>query len=237
MGELILPEGIEPYYHDRDAGIVLYCRDNRDLLPELETAAFDLVLTDPPYGVGTWSSTGGHSLPQCEVDEINRWDIAPSPETLRECVRVGRYAVLWGGNYYADILGPCRSPLVWDKGLRGLHLADGEMAWTNFDFGTLRIFDFEVYRSDSRGNRKHPTQKPVALMDWCIQKVKHCRSVLDPYAGSGTTLVAAKLLGIPAVGIELEERYCAIAVNRLRQSVLPLHQPAPVAEQLALEER
>jgi DNA modification methylase len=78
------------------------------------------------------------------------------------------------------------------------------------------------YQRDSEAGEsvKHPTQKPVELMSWCIQQAGDVSSILDPFMGSGTTLVAAKLRGIKAVGIELEEKYCAMAVERLRQGVL-----------------
>ena len=210
---------IEPYYHDEAAGITIYHGDCREILPTLPKV--DLVLTDPPYGIGGWSATGGNSLRQDEIDEINGWDVAPSDEVLKLVVSSGRYAIVWGGNYLCGPLGRFRSPLVWDKGMRGMHFADGEMAWTNFDFGTLRILNYGIARSETKGARQHPTQKPIAVMRWCLQQAPDdCQTVLDPFMGSGTTLRAAKDLGRRAIGIEIEERYCEIAVERLRQAVL-----------------
>ena len=189
----------------------------------------DLVLTDPPYGIGNWSASGGNSLTAGEAADIASWDVAPTPEVLAACVAAGRYAIVWGGNYLCGALGAFRAPLVWDKGQRGMHFADGEMAWTNFDFGTLRIFTQSLGQGDVRGARLHPTQKPVALMRWCIaQAPPDCAVILDPFMGSGTTLVASQSLGRRAIGIDISESYCRTAVERLRQMPLPLIVPVPV---------
>jgi site-specific DNA-methyltransferase (adenine-specific) len=212
-----------PYYDV--GGITIYCGDCRDVLAEQrvqEGAPFDLLLTDPPYGIGSWSSTGGNSITSEEAAAINRWDIAPTAEVLRLALSLADHAIVWGGNYFAGDLGRFRSPLIWDKRIRGMHFADGELAWTSFDFGSLRIFELPASRNDARGFRQHPTQKPVELMQWCIAQAKNAHTVLDPFMGSGTTLVAAKNLGRRAIGIEIEERYCEIAARRLSQEVLEL---------------
>ena len=214
---------MKPYYES--GGITIYHGDATELLHEQrvqEHGPFDLLLTDPPYGIGSWSATGGNSLRADEVVAINRWDVRPSPDLLRAALALARYGVIWGGNYLCGMLGEWRSPLVWDKKIRGMHFADGELAWTNFDYGSLRIFEFAAGRSDARGNRQHPTQKPVELFQWCLGLVDAVCNVLDPFLGSGTTLVAAKNLGLEAVGIEIEERYCEIAARRLDQGVLNL---------------
>ncbi len=80
----------------------------------------------------------------------------------------------------------------------------------------MRVFDKDRHLPD----RNHPTQKPIELMSWCINKATNPISILDPFMGSGTTLRAAKDLGRKAIGIEIEEKYCEIAVRRLRQEVL-----------------
>ena len=205
-----------PYYEH--GGITIYHGDCDDILPTIDDA--DLCLTDPPYGVGGWSSTGGNSITADEAVAINRWDVMPHDSTLRRCVAKASYSIMWGGNYLCASLGAFRTPLVWDKHIRGMHFADGELAWTNFDFGSLRIFHLAASASDARGYRQHPTQKPVELMQWCIGLVKVADVILDPFMGSGTTLVAAKNLGRRAIGIEIEERYCEIAARRLDQGVL-----------------
>ena len=207
-----------PYY--ADDLVTIYHGDCREILPFVPGA--DLLLTDPPYGIGLWSSTGGNSIRSSEAKTANGWDVRPPDDLLRLAVASARLAVIWGGNYLAGALGAFRSPLVWDKRIRGMHFADGELAWTNFDFGTLRIFELRPQDSEREGDRSHPTQKPVELMRWCIALSKTTGTVLDPFMGSGSTLVAAKSLGRRAIGIEIEERYCEIAANRCRQEVLGL---------------
>ncbi len=207
----------EPYYRDERSDITIYCGDALEILPELPRVG--LVCTDPPYGIGKWNATGGQSLSAQEAVEISKWDVRPDDALILACVAAGDQAVVWGGNYFAGLLGACRAPLIWDKGIRGMHFADGEMAWTSFDFGTLRILELNAGASDARGARQHPTQKPTALMHWCIELSKTEGAVLDPFMGSGTTLRAAKDLGRPAIGIDREEKYCAVAVQRLGQEV------------------
>ena len=209
---------IDPYY--KEGAIEIYCGKTEEVAPSLGRR-FGVNLTDPPYGIGSWSTTGGNSITEAEAKEINQWDTAPTPETFSMLLKLAKYSIIWGGNYFD--LGRCRAPLIWDKGQRGMHFADGEMAWTNFDFGTLRIFNLHVAAAGTKGQRYHPTQKPVGLMKWCLQFVKQESlelGILDAYMGSGTTLVAAKEMGLPAVGIEGNPRHCDQAIDRLRQASL-----------------
>jgi DNA modification methylase len=211
--------GLPAAYYS-DSLVQVYLGDSREIVPLLPQA--DLLLTDPPYGIGGWSASGGNSLGQDEADAINGWDVAPDPETLRMVVAHAKYAVVWGGNFLCGALGPWHSPLVWDKRNRGMHYADGEIAWTNFAFGTLRILELPLQATEVRGHRKHPTQKPVALMTWCIEQSKTTGLILDPFLGSGSTLVAAKLMNRRAIGIECVEAYAEVAAERCRQNVLGL---------------
>ena len=132
------------------------------------------------------------------------------------CVGMGREMIVWGGNYYN--LPPVRGWLAWDK-IQEHSSGHFELAWTDLDIPT-RSFRMSRVEAYSKMNKAHPTQKPVQLMCWCIGLAGNPQSILDPFMGSGTTLVAAKNLGRKAIGIEIEEKYCAIAVDRLRQGVL-----------------
>jgi site-specific DNA-methyltransferase (adenine-specific) len=209
---------VQPYYEE--AGIEIYCGDCRDVLPQL--GPVDLVATDPPYGIGINRS---NRLSVSRGFGSERWDDRPIEDALMAQVcSMGRDAIVWGGNYYN--LPPVKCFLVWDKQNDGRDFADCEFAWTSLD-GVARIFRMRPMGMD--GGKVHPTQKPEALMAWCIQQANEPDTILDPFMGSGTTLVAAKRLGRRAIGIEREQKYCDIAIRRLAQAVLPLEQsPSPV---------
>lgn len=203
---------MKPYYEE--SGIKIYHGDCREILPQL--GRFDLLLTDPPYGIDADRDRNSQKNGWVDYGSTGSWDKAPpSLETIEQCLAVCDKAVIWGGNYFS--LRPSAGWMVWNKGQREFSLADGELAWTTED-KALRIFDYSRGQALQDG-RSHPTQKPLALMKWCIGRMGAVCSLIDPFMGSGTTLVAAKDLGIIASGIELEERYCEIAANRLRQSV------------------
>jgi site-specific DNA-methyltransferase (adenine-specific) len=176
-----------------------------------------LVLTDPPYGIQEkWVGGNKHGWGKAKGENRLRqeWDGSPpDKDTIDSIVSKGRAAIVWGGNYFE--LPPSRCWLVWNKPERNFTLAEAELAWTNAD-NVARVCDCNRHEVD----RLHPTQKPVKLMKWCMGLPWASGvTVLDPFAGSGTTLVAAKQLGRKAVGIEIEEKYCEIAAQRLRQSV------------------
>lgn len=212
-----------PYYVD-DC-VTLFHGDCRDVLPTLGTG-FDLLLTDPPYGIHTVKPTSGFLSKRGDgtAQEAIAWDRRPDAETLRLALASSSHAIVWGFGYLASILGDCRAPLVWDKQTGANYFADGELAWTSFERGTLRIFRHQwcgSWRASERGEAaRHPTQKPIALMSWCLGLVESVETVIDPFAGVGTTLVAAKRIGIRAIGIEAREDYCEAAVDRLRQGSL-----------------
>jgi DNA modification methylase len=205
----------KPYYEDDR--VTLYCGDCREILPTL--GRFDLLLTDPPYGIGTkWQGGSGHGWGRADLHKTvrNKWDAkAPELHLLHKIIAATKVAIIWGGNYFE--LPPARCFLVWNKPERNFTLAEAEYAWTNAD-NVARVCDYR--RSDP--DRTHPTQKPLGLMKWCLNLSwsKHAETILDPFAGSGTTGVAAKLEGRKATLIEMEERYCEIAAKRLSQGTL-----------------
>ena len=211
-------------YHEQD-GIRIFCGDNRLLLPTM--ADYDLLLTDPPYGIFKKADDSGLMFGAktiyCDDKSAAEWDKRPDAETLRVAIGKCRQHIIWGGNYLADLLGACKGPLVWNKLTGNNSYADGEMAWADVA-GTMRIFTHQwcgAFKDSERGERAmHPTQKPVALMRWCLDKAKDAQTVLDPWCGSGTTLVAARAKGLKADGIEINEKYCEIAKLRLAQGEL-----------------
>lgn len=215
---------VKPYY-DKD-GITIYHADCRKVLPWLGT--FDLLLTDPPYGIDESSkkqaSRQGHGLANQRDYGEYEWDKEQAPRWFLDAAQeLAETSILWGGNYYGLPSSSCW--LVWDKDNGATDFADCELAWTNMR-RAVRKFKWkwqgmlQENMGDKKEHRVHPTQKPLALMQWCLSLLPDARSVLDPFMGSGTTLVAAKLSGLRAVGIEINERYCEAAVNRLAQGVL-----------------
>jgi len=151
--------------------------------------------------------------------DAKRWDNIIEQSLLESVISNANEAIVWGGNYYA--LPPCRGFLLWIKVPPMNTMADAEYAWTSFDFPS-KAFTTHRHRD---GKRTHPTTKPTTLMSFCIQECdRHnsAQTILDPFMGSGTTLLAAKDLGRKAVGIEIEEKYCEIAANRLSQEVMDL---------------
>ena len=206
-----------PYYHDEAAGITVYHADCREILPHLPKV--DLVLTDPPYGIGKdgqHASDGTHG--GRKAYEFLGWDAErPSQYVMELLLRAGDQHIIWGGNYFADMLPPQMRWLIWDKGQR-ISQSDGELAWTSLG-GALRIYTLNRVALQIDG-AEHPTQKPLQLIKWCLDLTPDAHTILDPFMGSGTTLRAAKDLGRKAIGIEIEEKYCEIAVRRLQQEVL-----------------
>jgi site-specific DNA-methyltransferase (adenine-specific)/modification methylase len=183
-----------------------------------------ICIADPPYGIGYVHGQGGGSAARSTsfADVAILGDMAPfDPAPWLRFNRV----VLWGANHYADKLPSSAGWLVWDKrdGMKGNDQSDCELAWTNW-LTTARIhrqaWNGMITTGEQRGKRRvHPTQKPVELMAWCIAFDDSNGTILDPFMGSGTTLVAAKQLNRCAIGIEIEEKYCEIAAKRLSQEV------------------
>lgn len=202
--------------------------DCRQVLPFLDR--FDLLLTDPPYGIGADSRSFQNPIRRGSAFAASRdygpaeWDKATPPRWLLDMAQeASDAAILWGGQYFGLPASSCW--LVWDKDNGDNLYADCELAWTNMTRAVRKFrWRWQGMLQENAGDKKelrvHPTQKPLALMKWCCSLVPEAKSVLDPFMGSGTTLLAAKLLGLRAVGIEINREYCEIAVERLRQGVL-----------------
>jgi site-specific DNA-methyltransferase (adenine-specific)/modification methylase len=187
----------------------LYLGDCRDILPTL--GKVDAVVTDPPYGIGI---TKSNRLAVSRGMGGKSWD-NETPETnfLADMVSMAAQAIIWGGNYFA--LPETRCVLVWDKQNDDRDFADLEMAWTNID-AVARIFRMRPQGMD--GGKVHPTQKPIRLMKWCIDKLNNPQTILDPFGGSGSTAVAATLMGRKTIYIERDPDYFDIACKRIEDA-------------------
>ena len=218
---------MKPYYDD-GRGIQIYHGDCREVLPTLAERPA-LVLTDPPYGANerTQRASNGRS----NVTRSFDWrPVAGDAEPFDPSHLLQYPAILWGANYYADKLPASRCWLTWDKrnGSTPDDNADCEYAWTNLDM-PARLFRHlwrgMIKASEREDRRLHPTQKPVALMLWCLSlaRLQPGDLVLDPYMGSGPIAAACKRLGLRYIGIELSEAYCDVTIrHRLSQEVMAL---------------
>ena len=201
----------------------IYCGDCLDLMREMPDKSVDLVLTDPPYGIKL-TNEKLQTRKQC-ADPIDyghfEWDMeAPDQIVFLEMFRVSKNQIIFGGNYFALFPSPCW--IVWDKDNSG-DFADAELAWTSFTTPT-RIFKYRwngMIQQDMahKEKREHPTQKPLPLMMWCLEKYSdEGMTVLDPFMGSGTTCVACKKLGRKYIGIDKEPAYVEIARKRIERA-------------------
>jgi len=208
-------------YYEQD-GITIYHGDCRELLPSL---AADVVVTDPPYGHGGTPKRGGGTAGTLDYTHVSGgvvlpWDVADDS-----------WMDLWSGPA-AVFMSVARCFAVAAK-LR----ADGMLVYvktnphpngSSFEPCVTRGFGVgarHVAAYNAGNGQQHPTQKPIDVMLFVVGRAP-AGTVLDPFAGSGTTLVAAKNLGRRAIGIEIEERYCEIAAQRLRQQVLDFGEAA-----------
>lgn len=230
----------EPVY--ADDLVELYHGDARELMPELHGRA-GVLITDPPYGTG-----GG-----C-IGRGGEWSdvaIAGDADTALRDYALELWCATWGDPRPAIVFGSWKQPrpagvravLAWDK---GDHVGAGNLGlpWKIDSWEEVYVFGdgFAGHRGPAvlRHNaispnfvkRDHPTEKPIALMRDLVAKCPPA-VILDPFAGAATTLRAAKDLNRRAIGIELEERYIAAAIDRLGQDTLPIDAPAP--EALALD--
>ncbi|WP_255449736.1 DNA methyltransferase [Shimia ponticola] len=171
---------------------------------------FDAIVTDPPYGIGADKGVGKYGKLKAGAQ---RWD-----DCAPDVSWVAKYpAIIWGGNYFG--LPASRAFLVWDKGagFKGRDFAECELAWCSFD-ANARIFSRDPLASGDYRGKQHPTQKPIALMQWCLGFLPGAETILDPFMGSGTTLVACAKLGRKGIGIELDAEYFDIAYRRVEEA-------------------
>ena len=202
----------------------LLCGDSTDshLIEKLlDGKKPELLLTDPPYGIGYAGSMQlgqeKHGWKQYE----GGWDESkPESGVLQYLCEITDNQIIWGGNYFTDDLPPTMGWLIWDKGQRGFSLADGEMAWTSFN-NALRIKEYARALAN-REEKNHPTQKPIEIIKWCFEYAdRHSKNeiklVLDAYLGSGSTMVASHQLKRKCYGMELDPKYCQVIIDRMKK--------------------
>lgn len=211
--------------------------DCMEILPML--GRFDAVITDPPYGIneaagknksrcsltgaGKWKgskNTRGAGVPSTDFG-YSEWDAQPlSGDLMKLVLGSADIQIIFGGNYFD--LPPTSCFLVWDKANGTTDFADAELAWTNMPKAVrLKKWLWNGMLQQDMANKEtrlHPTQKPVPVMTWCIEQAGNPETILDPFAGSGTTGVAAIQLGRKFTGIEKDAGYFDIACRRIEQA-------------------
>jgi DNA modification methylase len=190
----------------------LYLGDCMEILPELDWA--DAIVTDPPYGINAGKMNMGFS----RASRLQKSDWDKNPADLAPLLKMEKPTIVWGGNYFA--LPVKKGWLVWDKGngFKGRSFSECELAWTNLPINSKTYLYAPLEKGDYK-EKEHPTQKPLAVMNWCLSFVPEAKTILDPFMGSGTTGIACVGQGKRFVGIEIEERYFDIAAKRIKLAV------------------
>ena len=189
---------------------VVYNEDCVQGLKRFTDNYFDLAIVDPPYGIGAENHAGNADNGWKQWDKKS-WDNAiPTAEYFEQLFRVSKNQIIWGGNYFANLLPNSQGWIFWDKGQRDFSLADGELCWTSFK-KSLRVFEMARAKAKaSIGYEKiHPTQKPVELYDFCYNFAKLERGdlVLDTHLGSGSSRISANKGGFNFIGFETDKEY------------------------------
>ena len=214
----------------------IHCGDCNDILPGL-TGDMELLLTDPPYGINVVTKpnqtimslatvttrVNGKPIRRHNYRPVMGDDVDFDPKPLLQYCHT---QMIFGANHYHDKLPLGRHWLVWDKKFAdGSHdtitSSDCELIWTSIDALSVKIYRHiwtGMTRAGSQqieGGRLHPTQKPVGLLEQIIRDhTKPNDTILDPYLGSGSTLIAAERTGRVCVGIEIDPYYVDVVIAR-----------------------
>ena len=199
--------------------------ENMELMARYPDNYFDLAIVDPPYGIedltGKESANGRgkiHSkrLLGANSNKFREWDKAPTKEYFKELFRVSKNQIIWGGNYFE--LPIYRCPIVWDKCQPWETFSKTELAWSSFNMPS------SLFKFDNRtGGKIHPTQKPVALYKWLLDKyAKPNDKILDTHLGSGSIAIACHDYGFELTACELDEEYYNAAIKRIKNHTAQL---------------
>jgi len=191
--------------------ITLIQGDCMEYMATLPDKAFDLAIVDPPYGLPKDSSNGRGKLRGRTFNKMDilRWDKAPTIDYFNQLFRISKNQIIWGGNYFP--LPPSRCILCWDKIQPWENFSQIELAWTSFN-SPAQIFKFD----NRTGDKIHPTQKPVQLYKWILNKyAKDGDNILDTHGGSFSSAIAAHDGHFNFTGIEIDSEYYEAAKKRI----------------------
>ena len=201
------------------AQINLYNEDCLPAMRKMNDNEYSLALVDPPYGIGAGGEGFKNGSSKSEKPYFKKidWDMErPKKEYFDELRRVSVHQIIWGGNYFSDMLPPFRCFVSWDKTIHGNSYADCELAWTSFD-RVARYFRENIAQVNSEG-RIHPTQKSITLYKWLLANyAKEGDRILDTHGGSASIAIACWDAGFDLTGYELDADYYAAAVARVEK--------------------
>ena len=203
--------------------ITITNEDCMELLKRTPDKFYDLALVDPPYGLGKrLSQRGGkHKNTKFAVlyENSSQWDNEiPNEKYFKELFRVSKNQIIWGANYYLEYLPSTRGIVCWDKKQYMPTFSRIEFAWTSFD-AVARLYE----GTSTDLNRFHPTQKPVELYKWLLDKyAKQGDKILDTHLGSMSIAIACADYGFELVGCELDLDYYNAGIKRLKNHVSQL---------------
>lgn len=199
------------YYEEKDPDLKIYCGDCLEIMPLLPKV--DLVVTDPPYRN---EEDNQPTMDMRKNGGMKGFGGKLTPKQFLEIQKKSNRQIIWGANNF-DFLPAYKGFLIWQKQIpQDFTMSMAEMAYVSESIMTIS----KVFKCPSNSEfRHHPTQKPLEVIRWSIQQCKYwdiAETILDPFLGSGTTLVACKELNRNGIGIEISEKYCEIAKKRLK---------------------
>jgi len=209
-------------------GINITNEDNMELMARYPDKYFDLAIVDPPYGI----NMDGGKIGKGKKMTKKNWDVSiPKKTYFKELFRVSKNQIIWGGNYFTDLLKPTKSWLYWDKMQDGFGktFSSGELSWTSFDFPMKQVrykwqgnycgFENKITTKTSFNYKKiHPTQKPRQLYNWLLDNyAKPGDKILDTHLGSGSIAIACHERGFELTACELDRDYYESAIKRIKE--------------------
>jgi len=192
--------------------------DNMELMARYPDKYFDLAIVDPPYGIGAAKQIDLGNSNKKVKHKTKDWDnTTPTAGYFAELFRVSKNQIIWGGNYFIEHLNNTRCFIVWNKENGTNNMADCELAWTSFET-SVRMYSGHIFKGIGNSNYVtiHPTQKPVALYKWLLDKyAKPGDKILDTHLGSGSIAIACHDYGFDLTACELDKEYFDKAIQRI----------------------
>ena len=213
---------------------MIYNQDCLEAMKDMSDNQFDLAIVDPPYGIGfgeynrTNKDSNGNRYKANKYKQGNWDDSIPTDDYFVELQRVSKNQIVWGYNYMADKLPPCKGFIYWNKLNHHDNRSDGELAYTSFN-KLARHFEYmwdgnrygfigAIQGVGKKSIRTHPTQKPIALYEWLLMNyAKEGDTILDTHLGSGSIAIACHNLGYDLTGYEIDKEYFEAAIKRIEQ--------------------